>query len=469
MRKAWTLLVLSALIGGMGVLVSARDASAAFHLIRIHAVMAGVNGDNTIQYVELRMCSGGQPLLAGHTIKFYDGSGTLKATFTFPSNVSNASAGDSVLVATSEYNAASSGPGGGGSGGDADAVFSMANTTAVNGGDPLHPIQDVNGKVRFADQESDGCDSGITNTVGDADSVAYGTAASDWVAAAPALPSPSDNRALRLGALSPGPFNNSSEYSLQATSATAKTVALANLVSDLDTPRNNARQVATFIPDSDGDGVGDPSDNCPSVPNPGQENLDGDALGNACDPDGDNDGYNNNAEAGTPLCSGTVNDDQADDALVNDGCPAAGPAEVACAGSADDDADTFPNDGCPQSGTFSEGQFNIGTNQLGPCSVGAEAGPSPSWPSDFASGGIPNSTDRITVTDLTSFLAPARRLDTSPGHANFNARWDLIPGRGLFANMINVNDLTALIAGPSGFPPMFGGVKAFGGPLCTGP
>src|SRR5512144_267247 len=142
----------------MGIMVSARDASAAFHLIRIHAVMAGVNGDNTIQYVELRMCSGGQPLLAGHTLKFYDGSGTLKATFTFPSNVSNASAGDSILVATSEYNAASSGPGGGGSGGDADAVFSMANTTAVNGGDPLHPIQDVNGKVRFADQESDGCD-----------------------------------------------------------------------------------------------------------------------------------------------------------------------------------------------------------------------------------------------------------------------------------------------------------------------
>jgi hypothetical protein len=154
--------------------------------------------------------------------------------------------------------------------------------------------------------------------------------------------------------------------------------------------------------------------------------------------------------------------------LVNDGCPAVGAAESACASSADDDADGFPNDGCPQSGSFSEAQFKIGTNQLGPCSAGAEAGPSPSWPSDLASGGIPNSTDKITVTDLTSFLAPVRRLDTSPGNPNFNSRWDLTPGRGLFANMIVVNDLTALIAGTSGFPPMFGGAKAFNGPTCTG-
>ena len=43
--------------------------------------------------------------------------------------------------------------------------------------------------------------------------------------------------------------------------------------------------------DTDGDGILDDVDNCPNKSNSGQLNTDGDSLGNACDLDDDNDGY----------------------------------------------------------------------------------------------------------------------------------------------------------------------------------
>jgi hypothetical protein len=44
------------------------------------------------------------------------------------------------------------------------------------------------------------------------------------------------------------------------------------------------------VPDTDGDGVLDSTDNCPNDANPLQENNDGDAEGDVCDDDDDNDG-----------------------------------------------------------------------------------------------------------------------------------------------------------------------------------
>ena len=174
--KDLRLVIIALAVIGVAVLAqSAQPASAAFHLMRIHAVMAGLNGDGNVQYVELRMCSAGQPFVSGHTIKFYDGSNTLKGTFTFPSNVATSSLGDSILIATSEYNTASIGPGGGGSGGDADFVFSALNTVAANGGDALHPVQGPNGSVTFAEGAGTGC--GPTTPV---DSLAYGTGTPDY-------------------------------------------------------------------------------------------------------------------------------------------------------------------------------------------------------------------------------------------------------------------------------------------------
>ena len=49
--------------------------------------------------------------------------------------------------------------------------------------------------------------------------------------------------------------------------------------------------------DIDCDGVTNPADNCPSVSNPGQENCDGDDLGDVCDPL-----YANYVYSGADLC-----------------------------------------------------------------------------------------------------------------------------------------------------------------------
>jgi hypothetical protein len=77
-------------------------------------------------------------------------------------------------------------------------------------------------------------------------------------------------------------------------------------------------------PDTDGDGVEDDVDNCPLAANPGQENFDNDAFGDACDGDVDGDGVPNGADicgftpVGTPV-------DAATGCSIAQLCPCAGP------------------------------------------------------------------------------------------------------------------------------------------------
>jgi fibronectin-binding autotransporter adhesin len=66
-------------------------------------------------------------------------------------------------------------------------------------------------------------------------------------------------------------------------------------------------------PDSDGDGVPNSTDNCPSVDNASQANNDGDAQGDACDADDDNDGVPDASDACPTAAASTAN-----------GCPATG-------------------------------------------------------------------------------------------------------------------------------------------------
>jgi alpha-tubulin suppressor-like RCC1 family protein len=61
-------------------------------------------------------------------------------------------------------------------------------------------------------------------------------------------------------------------------------------------PAAQVSRTFVVLPDSDGDGVTDASDNCPIVANPTQLNTDGDSQGDACDNDDDNDGVADTVE-----------------------------------------------------------------------------------------------------------------------------------------------------------------------------
>jgi hypothetical protein len=122
-------------------------------------------------------------------------------------------------------------------------------------------------------------------------------------------------------------------------------------------------------------------------------------------------------------------------------------------------ANAWDCDGDGFTGTVEANVYETASADQDPC--GADG-----WPVDFVSGGIPNSTNRVNLRDITSFLAPVRRLGTSPNEGGFSVRWDLSPGAGLFGKVINIQDLTSLI---SVRPPMLGYALANNGPVCPWP
>jgi len=88
------------------------------------------------------------------------------------------------------------------------------------------------------------------------------------------------------------------------------------------------------------------------------------------------------------------------------------------------------------------------------------------WPADIVTAAAPELPNTVTLADVVSFIAPVRRFDTSPGDKGFDVRWDVVPGAGTQAEVINLADLTSLV---SVTPPMLGGARAFAGPACPWP
>jgi hypothetical protein len=222
---------------------------------------------------------------------------------------------------------------------------------------------------------------------------------------------------------------------------------------DPDTSNNqdqNHPTITVCCPDLDADGVPNGADTCPALAHSNQADLDGDGFGDVCDADDDGDTV-------PDLLESQCASDSAHGGRV--------PERVdGMFAGVDDDGDTQVDEPLPPSAAAYDCDRDGYTGQreaqiFGGAGRDQDPCGQDGWPSDLAGNGSDPSA--LTIADMGSFLAPVRRIGTSPGDPAFDVRWDLIPASTSGAQ-INSLDLAALIFGTSGYPPMLAGQRAFG-------